>query len=220
LAVATIAGLGLQCAARADDTGGAYFGGSFGRAHNTYDTGSLDSQLDAEAVASGDSIAYTSRSTRRMSDAWWGDAGYLFNPYIGIEAAFIHLGEIKYRSVGSLTTASGNDSISSATEISSEGPALSVVLRLPLTEEFALDLHAGDYYGKAKASANLAVASNSAPTSSSSSSSSLLVGVGAAYTIAAHWSLRGEVLRINKAGDSAVGTFSVNVVAVGASFTF
>jgi hypothetical protein len=32
--------------------------------------------------------------------------------------------------------------------------------------------------------------------------------------------LRGEVLRINKAGDSAVGTFSVNVVAVGASYTF
>jgi len=208
--------------ARADDAdAGAYFGGNFGRAHNTYDTGFIDSELATAAAADDDSASYRARSTRRMSDVWSADAGYLFNPYVGLEAAFFHLGEIKYWAVGTLTTPFGSESLSTKSEISSKGPALSLVLRLPLTNAFAADLRVGDYYGKTTANTLVTVNAISQPNSTTKSNSSLLVGLGAAYTIAAHWSVRADLLRVNNAGDSSsVGTFSVNLVTLGASYTF
>jgi hypothetical protein len=221
-ALATITAVGVYGDAHADDAdAGAYFGGNFGRAHNTYDTGFIDSELAAAATADDDSAAYRARSTRRMSDVWWAEAGYLFNPYIGLEAAFFHVGEIKYWAVGTLTTPTGVDSLSTKSEISSSGPALSLLLRLPLTTAFEADLRVGDYYGKTISNTRVTVNASSEPTSTTKSGSSLLVGVGAAYTVAAHWSVRADLLRVNKAGDSStVGTFSVNLVTVGASYTF
>ena len=143
-ALITIAMLGVT-AARADDVdAGAYFGGNFGRAHNTFDTAFIDSELAAAATVDGDTAAYRAKSTRRMSDVWWADGGYLFNPYVGIEAAFFHLGEIKYWAVGTLITPAGEDALSTKSEISSKGPALSLVLRLPLTNAFEADLRVGD----------------------------------------------------------------------------
>jgi hypothetical protein len=208
-------------AARADDAGGAYFGGNFGRAHNTYDSGLIDSQIAGIAAASGDTLSYSDRSTQRMSDVWWVDAGYLFNPYVGIEAEFFHLGEFKYEFSGTLAGPGGDESISTKTEVTSHGPALSLLLRLPFSESFAADLRIGDYYGKATANALITVGSTGGPGSSSKTTSSLVVGVGAAYTFAAHWSLRGDVLRVNKTGDDGTtGVFSVNMVTLGASYTF
>jgi opacity protein-like surface antigen len=220
-AATAISAVGVYGAARADDVGGVYFGGNFGRAHNTYDTGFIDSEIASAASGEGDSASYRARSIRRMSDVWWGDAGYLFNPYIGVEAAFFHLGQMKYWAVGTFTDPNGAQSLSTKTEVTSHGPALSLVLRLPFSETFEADLRAGDYYGKTTTNTLITIASESAPNSASKSSSSLLVGVGAAYTIAAHWSLRADVLRVNKAGDSStVGRFSVNLVTLGASYTF
>ncbi len=220
-ALITIAMLGVT-AARADDVdAGAYFGGNFGRVHNTFDTAFIDSELAAAATVDGDTAAYRAKSTRRMSDVWWADGGYLFNPYVGIEAAFFHLGEIKYWAVGTLITPAGEDALSTKSEISSKGPALSLVLRLPLTNAFEADLRVGDYYGKTTSNTLVSVNYSGTPNSTTKSSSSLLVGVGAAYTVAAHWSLRADLLRVNKAGDSSsVGTFSVNLVTLGASYTF
>jgi hypothetical protein len=221
-ALTTIVTVGVYAEARADDAdAGVYFGGNFGRAHNTYDTGFIDSELAAVAAADDDSVSYSARSTRRMSDVWWADVGYLFNPYVGLEAAFFHVGEIKYWAVGTLTTPFDTRFLSTKSEISSKGPALSLVLRLPLTNALDVDLHVGDYYGKTTANVLVTIDSSSTPNPTIKSSSSLLVGVGAAYTVAAHWSVRADLLRVNKAGDSStVGTFSVNLVTLGASYTF
>jgi hypothetical protein len=222
IVLVTSAVLGFCTGARADDAdAGAYLGANFGRAHNTYDTGFIDSELATAVAGDSDTATYRARSTQRMSDVWWADGGYLFNPYVGIEAAFFHLGEIKYWAVGTLTTPIGGNFLSTKSDISSKGPALSLVLRLPLTSAFEADLRVGDYYGKTTANTLVTFNSTSVPNSTTKSSSSLLVGVGAAYTIAAHWSLRADLLRVNNAGDSSsVGTFSVNLVTLGASFTF
>jgi hypothetical protein len=220
-AAAAVVAVGVQGAARADDAGGFYLGGNFGRAHNTYDTGYIDGSLNQAAAANGDTVSYRARSTRRMSDVWWGDAGYLFNPYIGLEAAYFHLGEIKYWAVGTFNDGNGSPSLSTKTEVTSKGPALSFVLRLPLSDAFEADLHAGDYYGKTTANTLITIGSESEPNPSSKSGSSLLIGVGAAYTIAGHWSVRADAMRVNKAGDATtVGTYSVNFVTLGASYTF
>jgi opacity protein-like surface antigen len=220
-APAVIGAVGVSGFACAGDAGGVYLGGNFGRAHNTYDTGFIDSQIVGIATADGETVSYGGRSIQRMSDAWWVDAGFLFNPYVGIEAEFLHLGEFKYESAGTLDATGSDRSISTKTEVTSHGPALSLRLRLPLTEAFEADLRVGDYYGKALANALITVASTADHGSASKTTSSLAVGLGAAYTFAAHWSLRGDVLRVNKTGDDGTtGTFSVNLVTLGASYTF
>jgi opacity protein-like surface antigen len=48
-----------------------------------------------------------------------------------------------------------------------------------------------------------------------------LAGVGAAYTVGGHVSIRLDYLRVNKTGSSdATGKFSVNMATAGVSYTF
>jgi opacity protein-like surface antigen len=206
----------------ASDLSGAYFGGDFGRARSAYDTGFIDGQISSAAAASGDTVNFTGRSVQRMSDAWWADAGYFFMPFVGIDAAFLHVGEMRYVAAGRLTSFFGSQSaFNTENEVTSHGPALSLVLRLPLTESFAADLRLGDYYGKATLDNAVNVGSNSASTIASKSSSALLAGVGASYTIGAHVSIRLDYLRIDKTGSNdTIGKFSVNMAAAGVTYTF
>jgi opacity protein-like surface antigen len=203
------------------DLSGAYVGGNFGRARTSYDTGFIDGQLNSAANDAGDTLDITARSIDKMSNAWWADAGYLFTPYIGIDAAFIHLGEIKYLAAGTVSSSFSNQSVSTWNEITSRGPALSLLLRLPLAESFAVDMRIGDYYGKATWDNSITVGANSSSAGASKSSSSLLAGVGISYAIAGHLSVRLDYLRVNQTGDSNdVGRFSVNLGTVGVSYTF
>jgi opacity protein-like surface antigen len=207
--------------ANADDLSGAYLGGNFGRARNNYDTGNIDGQISSAAAESGDSIDFTDRSIQKMSDAWWFDAGYFFTQYVGIDAAFLHIGDIKYVAVGTVTASGGNQSLSTWNEISSHGPALSLILRLPLSESFEADLRVGDYFGKSTWDNTLSFSSHSDYARQSNSDSSLLAGLGASYTFAGHWSLRLDYLRVNQTGDSnTTGKFSVNLATAGVSYTF
>jgi opacity protein-like surface antigen len=48
-----------------------------------------------------------------------------------------------------------------------------------------------------------------------------LAGVGASYTVAGHFSVRLDYLRVNKTGDeNSVGKFTVNAATAGVSYTF
>ncbi len=205
----------------AEDLSGAYIGGNFGRARSGYDTGFIDAQVVSAAAAVGDTVDFTDRSIQRMSDAWWADAGYFFTPHIGIDAAFLHIGEMKYVSVGRLVSPFGGQALSTENEVTSHGPALSLVLRLPLTESFAADLRLGDYFGKATWDDRFNVGSNSTYAAASKNASSLLAGVGASYTVGGHVSVRLDLLRINKTGSGdTTGKFSVNLATAGVSYTF
>jgi opacity protein-like surface antigen len=218
-----LAGLSLLAVetARADDAGGLYLGGNFGRARNAYDTGFIDSQIASEAASAGDTVSYTAKSRQRMSDVWSLDVGYLFTPYLGIEAGFLHLGEIRYQAVGAVVNGSASAALGSSVEVTSHGPVLSAVLRMPLTEALAFDLRIGDYFGKSTLDNLVTLDSSSSFVAQSKTGSSLLTGVGVAYTFAGHWSGRLDYLRINKTGDeSTIGRFSVNAASVGISYTF
>jgi opacity protein-like surface antigen len=156
-----------------------------------------------------------------MSDVWWFDAGYFFTPYIGVDAAFMHLGEMRYIAVGSISGSANTESLASTTEVTSHGPALSLILRLPLTESFDVSLRVGDYFGKTLLQNDVIAGGNSVFFSQSKSGSSLLAGVGASYAFAGHYSVRIDYLRVNDSGDSGTtGKFSINMATVGVSYTF
>jgi hypothetical protein len=215
----------LCCAARADDFSGnfsgVYVGGNFGRALNSYNTGYVDQVYETQASELGSSVGVTSRSVHRFVDVWWGDAGYYFTPYVALDAAYLHLGELRYKTTGEINVGGAENPTATSTEVISRGPALSVLGRLPLTDSFEADLRLGDYFGKTGFYSRIEAFGESSVVTASKTSSSLLAGIGGAYTFAGHWSVRVDYLRVQKTGDSASsGKFSINVASAGVSFTF
>jgi hypothetical protein len=205
---------------RADGLSGLYFAGGFGRAENTYDTGFLDDPYVTSAAAAGYKLKFTSSSVQRWDDTWWSGAGYMVWNYVGIDAMFLHAGELTHRATGELKNL-GDEPFDDTAAVTSHGPALSMLLRLPLAESFALDMRLGDYYAKTTLTAGTFYRSKYTQGIQTHNGSSLLAGLGAAYTFAGHWSLRLDYLRVNDAGAGAiVGKYSVNLATVGASFTF
>lgn len=220
LAVA-IMGCATTGAAAADDLGGFYFGANFGRARNAYDTKFIDSQYQGVATAAGDSLEQTARSLQKMSDIWWADAGYFFTPYTALDLAFVHAGEVRYQTAGTLSVQGVTKATQLSSELTSRGPAAALLVRLPLSEYFEFDVRLGDYVGKSQLRETIAVAGHSVALGASSTRSSLFGGVGLAYTFAGHWSLRADFLRINQAGDSqSTGRYSVNMASAGLGFAF
>jgi hypothetical protein len=216
-----LAGVMLAPAARAEDTGGWYLGANIGEGRNAYDTSYPDDQYRAAAVAAGDTLAFSSSSAHRYQDAWWVNGGYLPWQFFGLEAAFFRLPELTHRANATLDTPSGNEPVVTTATVTSHGPALSLVGRLPLTDAFEADFRIGDYLGKSALKAGLLLNSTYSVTSLSSSHSSLLVAVGGAYTVAGHWSVRLDLLHFNKVGNSGgVGQFNVDLATAGVSYTF
>jgi opacity protein-like surface antigen len=211
----------LCAAAHADDSTAVYIGGSFGRARSSYNTGLFDAQYQSEAAASGDTLGLTGRAIERGSYVWWGDAGLYFTPYIALEAAYLHLGDIKYRSTGELNIGGDEKPTSTSAQVTSRGPALSLMGRLPLTDWIEIDLRLGDYIGKTLYENDISVNAQNVSLEASKTTSSLLAGAGVAYTFAGHWSVRLDYLRVEKTGDSVTnGKFSVNLATAGISVTF
>jgi hypothetical protein len=224
-----MAGLGGLCgalglaassaAARADDLSGLYVGGNLGRAQISYDTSVFESALMTEASNGLQTLTFTSAALEDRSSAWWADVGYMRWPYVGIEASYLHLGELTYYSSGTLTPPT--QALTATTSVKSRGPALSLVFRVPLAESFDLNLRLGDYYGRTTLANGYALGGTYTVTPQSTSTSSLLVGAGAAYTVAGHWSVHVDYLRVSQAGDSStVGKYNVNLTSGGLSYTF
>ena len=208
--------------ARAEALQGVYLDGEFGRARNTYDTNTLDSQWRALVSESHETLKLTARSDERYANAWSASAGYLFNPYVGLEAGFVHAGELRYIAAGTVTaTGSAAKSTSLHAEVTSHGPVLALVGRLPLLESLDLDLKVGAYDGHSEINDTLTLGSHSAPGGSEKNTVSLLGGVGVGVKVLDHLSVRLAYLHINHTGDTATtGRFNIDMATAGLRWTF
>jgi hypothetical protein len=214
-----VAALGVQPTARADGASGVYVGGSAGRARNDYDTTLFESQLMTLAGNGGQTLTFSESVLRKRSNAWWAYVGDMRWSYIGIEALYLHLGELTYWSAGTLQPPT--QALAETTTVRSRGPAVALRFRIPVAEGFDLDLRIGDYYGKTTLFNVYEINSVVTPQTRSTTGSSLLLGLGAGYTFGGHWSARLDYLRINQSGDSAtVGKYSVDLATAGLSYTF
>ncbi|HEY2676594.1 MAG TPA: outer membrane beta-barrel protein [Steroidobacteraceae bacterium] len=207
-------------AAFADGISGLYVGGSAGSAKIGADYGQLQSQLEGEAEGFG-TLQFTTASLHNRNTAWWFNTGYMAWPIVGIDASYLHLGEIHNQVDGTYTPDGGTSiPISATTRLKSEGPALGLLFRLPLAEDFALNIRVADYYAKTTLSTIIDLNGTTA-TEQTAKRSSLLLGLGASYSFLGHWSARFDYLRVQHAGDSAtVGTYNVDMFAAGVSYTF
>lgn len=203
---------------RAQDATGYYFGINGGRAKNGFHTSDYEAALEKLASNGSQTLTFKSRTIEDKSNAWWAEAGYMRWSHVGLEVDFLHLGELAYR--GYATLAPPTSPLVATTNVSTRGPALALLIRVPLVEQVALNVRVGDYYGRTETIKGYSLQGSYAPTAVSTTVSSLLLGAGAAYAFDGHWSAHIDYLRVQKAGDSRTGTFNLDVATLGASYNF
>jgi opacity protein-like surface antigen len=211
---------GLAQPALADGISGLYLGGSGGLAKIDYDNSAYQTQLQ-NAVTGFGTLDFTSASLHDRKTAWWANVGYMVWPYVGIDASYLHLGELYNQVDGSFTGNGGTTtSVGAATRVSSKGPALGLLFRLPLAESLDINLRVADYYARSTLT-NILNAASYSTTIQTSNRSTLLAGLGVSYVFLGHWSARLDYLRIEHAGDSnTTGRYNASILAAGASYTF
>jgi opacity protein-like surface antigen len=206
--------------AHADEVSGLYIGGSVGRAQIDTDNALYQSQLESSVEGFG-SLDWTDASLSKRRTAWWVNAGYMVWPYVGIEASYLHFGQLVNQVVGTYTPVVGNvENVYAETLLSSDGPALGFLFRLPLVEHFDINFRLADYYGRSGLT-NTLIAATTETATETKHSSSLLLGLGVAYTIGAHWSAKIDYLRVQNAQiSSASVSYNVDMVSAGVAYTF
>jgi opacity protein-like surface antigen len=203
----------------AEGISGLYFGAGAGIGKTSTNNAAFQNELQGEADGIG-TLDFTSASLHDRKAAWWVDAGYMAWPFVGIEASYLHLGEL-YNQVDGTFKPTGDESrfVGAATRLSSKGPALGLLVRVPLMENFDINLRVADYYGRTTLT-NIFNSNTYSTTVTTTTRSSLLAGLGASYVFAGHWSARLDYLRIEHAGDDSTGKYNAGVLTLGAGYTF
>ena len=204
---------------RAEALTGLYLGGGYGRANNDYDTSIFDNQLKQLAASGQQTLTFHSSTLQKRTNAWTAEVGYMIWSNVGIEASYLHLGELAYRAYG--TVKPPGDPLTATTSVLSRGPALALVFRIPLLESFDVNVRLGDYFARTTLTTGYAYQGSYNPQTVSSNGSSFMLGLGAAYTFLGHWSVRVDYRRIVQAGGgSGIGKYNADLATVGASYTF
>jgi opacity protein-like surface antigen len=206
--------------AYADGVTGLYLGASGGVAKIGYDNASYQNSQESSVVGIG-TLDFTSASLHDRKTAWWANFGYMAWPYIGIDVSYLNFGELYNQVDGTFTSASDGTTnfVGAATRVSSKGPALGLLFRVPVTENFDLNLRLADYYARTRLTNILnSIAYDTAVRTANRSS--LMAGLGVSYLLAGHWSARLDYLRVQHAGDTSTGSYNVSMVSAGATYTF
>lgn len=206
--------------ALADGMEGLYLGGSGGLAKIGYDNSAFQTEVQ-NGVAGFGTLDFTSAELHDRKAAWWANAGYMAWPFVGIDASYLHLGEMYNQVNGTFVANDGTTrSVGAATRVSSRGPALGLLFQLPLTEHLDVNLRVADYYARTTLT-NIVNSASYTTAIQTSNRSSLLAGLGVSYVFAGHWSARLDYLRIEHAGDSTTtGKYNAGILAAGLSYTF
>src|SRR5579871_4856313 len=98
----------LSPAQAADDASGWYLGASFGRALSSFDRDDIDSGLDG---AFSGTLTLKQTWEHKSADIWTAQAGYMFSPYLGLEAGFIDVGAVRFAAKGSQSSLFGSSKV-------------------------------------------------------------------------------------------------------------
>jgi len=166
-----------------------------------------------------------------------GLVGYRFTPEFAIEASYVYLGHLSYRSNDTATyhfpsfTFSDPESASANTTVKARGPTLSALGILPLSPAWEIYGRAGVFFSKVTSDStgglNLTVMQASLYRIAgfghvvTSNSIDPLLGAGISWHLPGHVTVRGEYTRFIDAGDRArTGEFNIDLFNVGVTYSF
>lgn len=208
---------GLSAPAAAED-GGFYLDANGGPTLSTYSQSSFNNALNNTF---GGNLTVASSSLDKPKWVWWAGGGYMFTPYLGIDASYLDLGKLKYKSSGTQATMPSPTAISAAIDVTSGGPALALVGVLPLWNAWSLTGRAGVYMGKSDTDYTSNVGGTVNVGSESVTAGSLLLGLGGAYALSAHCAVRLDFLYINDVHEKVLDhSFNVSAVTLGFAYAF
>jgi OOP family OmpA-OmpF porin len=172
------------------------------------------SDVEASLVGSGVS-ATTSVDDSDKGIKVYG--GFMANRYLGFELAYVDLGRFRFHS-NTTSTGSGTFFGGDSTAHSFDFTMLGVV---PLGESFSLLGRGGFSVWQVKVESNRTVAGGAIATSADESGVSPVLGLGAAYRIAPHISLRLEAERhFGVGGEETLGKKDIDLFSVAVQFHF
>lgn len=202
-----------------DDAGGFFVGGNVG--HAPIDTNNTEYQTALEASASGSgSLVFTKAALAKRDIAFSVDTGFMFMPYVGVEASYFRFGRVSNQLAGSYVGTDGtSEYVYAATMLQSRGPALGLLFRLPLLENVDVNFRLADYYAHTELTSTLIAAEHTSGTVTSNSSS-LLAGIGLSYTFAGHWLAKLDYLRVNQAGNDKTMKYDIGMASAGVAYAF
>lgn len=200
----------IALAANAPAFAQVYVGGSVGRSDISIDRNRLSDQFldlgfDSASTSSSDS-----------DTAYRAYVGYMFLPYVGVEAGYVDLGHFQFRSnvqpTGSLT---GEPRI--------KGGELSLVGRLPIGDRFALYARAGVFTARTDTRyvGDGSVEVVDGGDRQRKRTTKPAYALGASYDVTHNVGVRAEWARYTNLGnDLTGGQTDANFVSVGLAYTF
>jgi opacity protein-like surface antigen len=207
--------------AAAADAGGFYAGVNLG-VSRIGGLSSYKSQVETQTAGTGSlDIANSSRSNGRIG--WSAEAGYMITPHVGIEIHYLEFGGRTDSLAGTYAPAGGQPEAAVARRhLSSRGPAIGLMVVLPLVDRVDLRLRAAGYYGRSTRSESQSLGPGSSVSASSQVDAlGLLLGLGAACRISDHWSAELGYQTVQRAGRaSSTGKFHVNRLSISGGFAF
>ncbi len=148
------------------------------------------------------------------ANAFGGFVGYRIFPYAAVELAYTHLGTLhEYQPAIAITPTVTTVAVES--ELETQGPALSVLALMPLTDRWDLYLRGGMLFADQKVSH-----SSVFPRQQTTyGSDSLLFGAGTQFDFGAHWTVRLDFQRFDSVGeDNGIGDADIDVISLGVLF--
>jgi opacity protein-like surface antigen len=210
----------LSQPARADeDASGFFVGGNVGRAPIETNNSQYQSALEASVAGSG-SLVFSKAALAKRDIAFSVDTGFMFMPYVGVEASYFHFGRVSNQLVGAYTGTDGtSETVYAATMLQSRGPALGLLFRLPVLENLDVNCRIAAYYAHTELTSTLIAAEHTSGTVTSNSSS-LLAGVGVSYSFAGHWLAKLDYLQVNQAGNNKTMKYDIGMASAGVAYAF
>lgn len=187
-----------------------YAGGSVGRSNLSIDRDAVTGQL----IDLGFNAAAT--TVKESDTAFRLFAGYQFNPYLAVEAAYVDLGDFRFRStVDPAGTFQGTPSVT--------GEEVSAVGRYPFAERFAVYARVGGWFSRTRTTytGTGSVELVSGAERQKKNASGLAYAVGGSYSLNSHLGLRAEWARYMDLGNELTGgKTDARLISVGVTYMF
>lgn len=214
----------LAAAVSAHAESGFYVAGSIGQSQFR----DSSSKSDLDDILRSEGFGLSSSSLDKKDTGYKLQVGYQFNDNFAIEGGYVDLGKMTYKANGSLSEPP--ISITGSTKIDAEATGINLdgVLALPIGNSFSFFAKLGIIDAKVKVKTKMkGIASDgisSAPVEESESESSTKVkahiGLGLAYNFYKGLSVRAELERFSKLGDSDIGETDVDLFSLGLAYRF
>lgn len=179
---------------------GFYFGGSLGHA-------SIETIDESEINAGFAALGVTTTSEVDDNDLGWKFyGGYDFNKYIGIELAYVDLGEAEVSATSSAPVV-GTASV----DAEADGFAFAVVARYPLNQQVDLFGKLGGFVWEVEGGASVSVGGSTLALTGEDDGNSVMFGLGAEYEFNDNIGIRAEWERFEQVANSDVDMFSIGL---------